>query len=107
MNHVKYLGVIFDKMITWRLHLEMTEGKAFRTFIRIYSLFISEHLSANIKLNVRLSRLGISGTHLPLKIAAPAKQCSAHYLKFSKVHTGLLFAHSFNLPYVYDYCAEN
>jgi hypothetical protein len=34
--HVKHLGVIFDKRITWRLHIEMTEAKAFRTFIRIY-----------------------------------------------------------------------
>jgi hypothetical protein len=31
--------------------------------------------------------LGISGRHLPLKIAAPAKQRSAHHWKFSKVHT--------------------
>jgi acetone carboxylase gamma subunit len=36
---VKYLGVIFDKRITWRLHTEITEAKAFRTFIRIYSQF--------------------------------------------------------------------
>jgi hypothetical protein len=28
----------------------MIEAKAFRTFIRVYSLFESEHLSANIKL---------------------------------------------------------
>jgi hypothetical protein len=42
VNHVKYLGVIFDKRITWRLQLEMTEAKAFRTFIRIYSLLKSE-----------------------------------------------------------------
>jgi hypothetical protein len=27
-----------DKRITWRMHIEMTEAKAFRTFIRIYSL---------------------------------------------------------------------
>jgi hypothetical protein len=39
VNHVKYLGVFFDKRITWRLHIEMIEAKAFRTFIRIYSLF--------------------------------------------------------------------
>jgi hypothetical protein len=38
INHVKYLGVIFDKRITWRLHIQMTEAKAFRTFIRIYSV---------------------------------------------------------------------
>jgi hypothetical protein len=40
---------IFDKRMTWRLHIEMIEAKAFRTFIRIYSLFKSERLSANIK----------------------------------------------------------
>jgi hypothetical protein len=45
VNHVKCLGVIFDK----RLHTEITEVKAFRTFIRIYSLTKSERLSANIK----------------------------------------------------------
>jgi hypothetical protein len=48
VNHVKYLGVIFDKRITWRLHKEIIEAKAFRTFIRIYSLFKSKRLSANI-----------------------------------------------------------
>jgi hypothetical protein len=38
VNSVKYLGVIFDIKITWRLHIEMIEAKAFKTFIRIYSL---------------------------------------------------------------------
>jgi hypothetical protein len=28
-------GVTFDKMITWRLHIEMTEAKAFKTSVRI------------------------------------------------------------------------
>jgi hypothetical protein len=51
-NHVKYLGVIFDKRITWRLHIGMTEAKVFRTFIGIYSLLKSVRLSANIKLNL-------------------------------------------------------
>jgi hypothetical protein len=53
VNHVKYLGVIFDKRITWRLHIEMNEAKAFRTYIRVYSLFKSERLSANIKLTLQ------------------------------------------------------
>jgi hypothetical protein len=48
INHVKYLGVIFKKNITWRLHVEMIEAKAFRKFIRIYSLFKNESLTANI-----------------------------------------------------------
>jgi hypothetical protein len=50
VNHVKYLSVIFDKRITWRLHMEMIEAKAFRTFIGNYFLFRSGHLNANIKL---------------------------------------------------------
>jgi hypothetical protein len=50
VNNIKYLGVIFDKRMTWRLHIEVIEDKAFRTFIRLYSLFKSERLSANIKL---------------------------------------------------------
>jgi hypothetical protein len=37
VNDIKYLGVIFVKRIIWRLHIEMTEAKAFRTFIRITS----------------------------------------------------------------------
>jgi hypothetical protein len=55
VNHVKYLCVFFDKNITWRLHIEMIETKAFRTFFRIYSLFKSERLIANIKLITSIS----------------------------------------------------
>jgi hypothetical protein len=39
VNSVKYLGIIFDKRMAWRLLIETNEAKAFRTFIRIYSLF--------------------------------------------------------------------
>jgi hypothetical protein len=101
---VKDLGVIFDKRITWRLHIEIIEAKTLRTFIRIHPLFKSERLSANIELtlhkalirsDLRLSRLGISGWRLPLKIAAHAKQGSAHHWKFSKEYTGPRFVHSF------------
>jgi hypothetical protein len=38
VNSIKYLGLIFDKKVTWRLHIQMIEAKAFRTFIRVYSL---------------------------------------------------------------------
>jgi hypothetical protein len=57
-NYVKYLGVILDKRITWRLHIEMIEATAFRTFISIYSLFKSERLSANIKLTLHKAMIG-------------------------------------------------
>jgi hypothetical protein len=33
VNSVKYLGVIFDKRMIWRLHTRMIEAKAFRTFV--------------------------------------------------------------------------
>jgi hypothetical protein len=52
VHHVKYLGVIFNKRIKWRLHVEVTDAKAFRTFIRIYSLFKRECLRAFIKLSL-------------------------------------------------------
>jgi hypothetical protein len=45
VNGAKYLGVIFDKRVTWRVHIEMIKAKAFRTFVGVYSLFRS-----NIKL---------------------------------------------------------
>jgi hypothetical protein len=38
--------------MTWKLRIESIETKAFRTFIRLYSLFKSERLSANIKLTL-------------------------------------------------------
>jgi hypothetical protein len=50
VNSVKYLVVIFDKRIIWRLHIETFEAKAFRTFIKLYSLLKNERLSVNIKL---------------------------------------------------------
>jgi hypothetical protein len=46
------VGVLFDKRITWRLHIQMIEIKAFRTFITIYSLLKSEQLCTNIKLTL-------------------------------------------------------
>jgi hypothetical protein len=58
VHHVKYLGVIFDKRITRRLQIEMIKSKAFRTFIRTYSLFRNERLSANIKLTFHKALIG-------------------------------------------------
>jgi hypothetical protein len=52
VNNIKYLNVIFNKRITWRLHIEMVEAKAFRTFIMNYSLFKTECLRTNIKLTL-------------------------------------------------------
>jgi hypothetical protein len=48
LNSVKYLGVIFDRRMTWRLHIEMIEAKGLRTFIRIYYLFKSERFALTL-----------------------------------------------------------
>jgi hypothetical protein len=50
VNSVKYLGVIFDRRMTWRQHIEKIAAKALGTYIRAYSIFKSKHLNANIKL---------------------------------------------------------
>jgi hypothetical protein len=50
VNSVKYLGVTFNRRMTWRLHIEKTAAKALGTYIRTYSIFKSKHLSAHIQL---------------------------------------------------------
>jgi hypothetical protein len=37
VNHVKYLSLIFDTNITWRVHIEPRKVKAVRIFIRLDS----------------------------------------------------------------------
>jgi hypothetical protein len=95
----------------------MTEAKDFRTFIRIYSLFKSERLRANIKITLHKTLIRSVMTY-----ACPAWELAAdtYLLKLqrlqnqvprtignfprrkpaSDMHT------AFNLPYVYDYITE-
>jgi hypothetical protein len=55
--------MIFVKRITWKLHIEMIEAKAFGIFIRIYSLFKSERLRANIKVTLQKALITIVMTY--------------------------------------------
>jgi hypothetical protein len=112
-HHVKYIGVILDKRITWRLHVEIIEAKTLRTFVRIYSILKSERLSANIKLNFHEALIRSVMTY-----ACPAWELAAdtHPLKLqrlqNKVHritgnfpmcTPVRNVHTaFNLAHVYD-----
>jgi hypothetical protein len=72
---------MLDKMITWRLHIQMIEANAFRTFIRIYALVKSECLSANIKLTPHKAPIRSIITYgcPSWEIAAPAIQGSPHH----------------------------
>jgi hypothetical protein len=100
VNSIMYLGVTFNKEITWRLRIEMIETRTFRTVIRIYFLFKSERLKANIKLTLHKVLIRSVTTYArppgslrryPYnEIAAPAKQGSQQHWKFSKAHTGPL-----------------
>jgi hypothetical protein len=112
--NVKHVGVIFDKRMTWRLHIEIIEAKAFRTFIRIYSLFKSERLSANIKLTLHKALIRSVMTY-----ACPAWEFAAetHLLKLQRLQNKVLrtigklprrtpvrdLHMAFQIPYVYDY----
>jgi hypothetical protein len=110
VNHVKYLCVIFDKTITWILHVEVIEATAFRAFISIYSQFRSNCLNANSKLTLHkalITRAMIYACPVwelaadtSLKDAMPAEQGSSHHWKFSKVHMALSY------PYTYDYITD-
>jgi hypothetical protein len=65
----------------------MIEAKAFRTFIRIYSLFKSERLSANVKLTLHKALIRSVMTY-----ACPAWEFSAetHLLKLQRLQNRVL-----------------
>jgi hypothetical protein len=86
-NSVKYLDVISDQRMAWRLHIETIEAKVFRTFIRFYSLFKSERLSVNVKLILHkaLIRSVITYACLAWEFAAETylQKLSAYKRRFS------------------------
>jgi hypothetical protein len=92
----------------------MTEAKAFRTFIKIYFLLISESLSAKIKLTLHKALIRtvikyacpaweLASDTYPLTLQRLQKKILSTIGNFTRctpvrdMHTG------FNLPYVYDY----
>jgi hypothetical protein len=87
VNSVKYLGVIFDKTVTWRLHIEMIEAKASRTFISVHSLFKCERISAKIKLILHNALIRAIMTY-----ACPACEFAAdnHILKLQRLQNKVL-----------------
>jgi hypothetical protein len=95
----------------------MIETKAFRTFIRIYSILKSERLSANIKLTLYKGLIRSVMTYV-----CPARELAAdiHLLKLKRLHNKVLrtienfprctpvcdLHTAFNLPYAYDYITK-
>jgi hypothetical protein len=87
VNNVKHLGVIFDRGIKWRLHIEKTAAKALGTYIRTYYIFRSKHLSANIKLIVYRALIRSIITY-----AFPAWEFAAdtYLMKLQRLQNGVL-----------------
>jgi hypothetical protein len=118
VKNVKYVGLIFDKRMTWKLHVQIIEAKAFRTFNRIYSLLKSERLSANTKLTLHKALIRSVMTY-----ACPAREFAAecHLLKLQRLQnkvfrtignfprrTSIRDMHkAFQIPYVYDYIIKS
>jgi hypothetical protein len=71
------------------MHIEMIETKAFRTFIRIYSLFKSERLSVNIEptLNKALIRSGMTYACPAWKLVADTYFLKLQRLQNKVFHT--------------------
>jgi hypothetical protein len=67
VSHVKYLGVLFDKKVTWKFNIEVVVTKAFRTFIIVYTLFKNERLRTNIKLTLHEALIiSFSSSSIPI-----------------------------------------
>jgi hypothetical protein len=95
----------------------MIETKAFRTFIRVYSLFKSDLLSADIKMTLNKALIGYVMTY-----AIPAWEFVAdiHLMKLQRIQNKVLRAignfprrtqvhdlhMAFHLPYVCDYMTK-
>jgi hypothetical protein len=79
----------------WRLHIEMTEAKAFRTFIRIYSLLGSEQLITKIILT--LHKELVRSVFAPLGEIPTSINFSACNTGYSPLLENFLGAHWFTI----------
>jgi hypothetical protein len=84
VNSSKYIGLIFDRKITFIFQIKIIEAKAIRTFVRTYSLFKSERLRANIKLTLHKALIRSVMTY-----ASPAWEFAADvkHVKCKYYHT--------------------
>jgi hypothetical protein len=107
---------MFDKKITWRIHIETIEAMAFRTFLRVYCLLKSERLNANkVTIYKTLIRSIITYASPAWKFAA-----DTHVLKLQRLQNKVLriIGHfpkrspvrclhvAFRNPYVYDFITK-
>jgi hypothetical protein len=94
-----------DERTIWGLDIKIIEASSFKTFIRVYSLFRSESLSANIKLALYKGLFVSRMTYAhPWHIVCGrcALYVDTYRWKLSKRHMGL----AFELLYVTKLCRQ-
>jgi hypothetical protein len=87
----------------------MIEVKAFRTFIRIYSLFKRELLNTNIKLALHkalVRSIMTCGGQPSTEITAPANKVFRIIGNFPRRTPVRDLRMDFRLPYIYDYITK-
>jgi hypothetical protein len=103
-----YLGVTFDRRMTWRHHIESTVAKALLTHVRTNSLFKSGLYKALVK------------SVMTYACSTWGHAADAHLLKLQRLQNRVLCAignldrrisvcelHvAFKFPYVYDYVTK-
>jgi hypothetical protein len=112
VNNVTYLGVTFDRMTTWRLHIERTVTKALHMYMRTYFLFKSERLNTNIRLTLYkvlirsvmtcLAHLGVYSGWSPLEQHHLQKRVLHTIGNFDRCTLVCKMLMAFKIPYVYD-----
>jgi hypothetical protein len=87
VKDVRYLGVIFDRRITWRSHIDLIVTNALRTFLQIYALMKSERLSIKSKMTLCKAPIRSKMTY-----ACPAWESSAdtHFMKLQRLQNKTL-----------------
>jgi hypothetical protein len=101
--------------MTWRLHREVIEATAVRTFARIFSLLKIERLSADIKLTLQIALIISVMTYAcpawdlatdTLQIVALTNKVLRITGNFPKCTPVRDLHMDFNLPYVYNYVTK-
>jgi hypothetical protein len=118
VKDVRYLGVIFDRRITWRPHIDSIFTKALRTFVQINVLTKSERLSIKSKMTLYKELVRSKMTY-----ACPTWESAAdtHLMKLQHLQNKILwvtggfprrtlthYMHmAFQIPYIYEFIKKH
>jgi hypothetical protein len=87
VKDVRYLGITFDRRITWRPHTDLIVTKAMRTFAQIYALMKSERLSIKTKMTLYNALI-----RSKMSYVCPAWESAAdtHFMKLQRLQNKIL-----------------